>query len=74
MADDVTPPARIRFPDYPPMDETGTVDLWQIEYNLSLSPAERLKRFEGFLELCQAFQKAGMKQHGHIPATDSAVA
>ena len=65
---------RIAFPDYPPLDETGTVDLWQIEANLALTPAQRIKQFEGFLELCQAFRKAGMKHHGDISATDPAAA
>jgi hypothetical protein len=61
---------RIAFPDYPPVDETGTVDLWQIEANLALTHAERMKRFESFLELCQTLRAAGQKHYGDLPATD----
>jgi hypothetical protein len=69
MADDVGED-RIEFPDYPPLDETGTVDLWQIEANLALTPAQRMKRFEAFLELCQAMRAAGAKHYGDVSATD----
>jgi hypothetical protein len=64
----------IGFPDYPPMDETGTVDLWHIECNLALTPAERIKQFEGFIEFCQTLRTAGMKHYANLPATDPAVA
>ena len=64
----------IGFPDYPPTDETGNVDLWQIECNLALTPAQRIKRFEAFLEFCQTLRKAGMKHYGNLPASDPAVA
>ncbi|HVT91065.1 MAG TPA: hypothetical protein VHD56_19590 [Tepidisphaeraceae bacterium] len=35
---------------FPPTDETGDVDLFQIEYHLSLTPAQRLKQIEEFAE------------------------
>jgi hypothetical protein len=55
---------RIEFPDYPPMDETGMVDLWQLQANLALTPAQRMKQLEGFLELYQAMRRAGQKYYG----------
>jgi hypothetical protein len=61
---------RIDFPDYPPLDETGTVDLWQIEANLALTPAQRMKQLEGFLELYQAMRRAGQKHYDELPPTD----
>jgi len=69
MADDVGED-RIAFPDYPPLDETGTVDLWQIEANLALSAAQRMKQFDSFLELNQAMRAAGAKHYGDLSATD----
>ena len=69
MADE-TDQERIDFPDYPPMDETGMVDLWQIEESLSLTPAQRMRRFEEFLIFSYALRKAGMKLHGDISETD----
>ena len=61
---------RIDFPDYPPLDETGTVDLWQIEANLALTPAQRMKQLEGFLELYHAMRRAGQKHYNELPSTD----
>jgi len=70
MAGDETDTERIDFPDYPPLDETGTVDLWQIEASLALTPAQRMKQFESFLELCQTLRAAGQKHYGDLSATD----
>lgn len=61
----------IEMPDYPPMDESGWVDLTQIQANLALTPAQRMKQFEGFLELAAAMREAGRKYHGNLPPIDS---
>ena len=71
MAGDEPKEYGIHFPDYPPMDESGTVDLWQLEENLRLTPQERMKRFAQFAELCDAFRAAGRKHYGQIPPTNS---
>jgi hypothetical protein len=63
----------LHLPNYPPMDETGTVDLSQIDVNLSLTPAERIRRFADFLDLCEVF-RAGMKRHEQISKSDSPAA
>jgi hypothetical protein len=62
--------ARIDFPEYPPLDESGTVDLWQIEANLALTPAQRIRQFENFMELARAMREAGKKHYGELPAAD----
>jgi hypothetical protein len=70
MADE-SKEAHVDFPDYPPMDETGMVDLWQIEANLALTPAQRIKKFLGFLKLQSAMRRGGMKYYGNLPSSDS---
>jgi len=62
---------RIEFPDYPPLDETGTVDLWQLEANLAMTPAQRMKQLENFMELARAMREAGKRFYGELSATDS---
>ncbi len=59
-----------QFPHYAPMDETGTIDLSQIDVNNSLTPAERIRRFAEFLELCDAFREAGIIQRQRTTKTD----
>jgi len=54
----------VDFPGYPPLDETGMVDLWQIEANLAMIPAQRIQKFARFLEVQEAFRRAGRKYHG----------
>lgn len=54
----------VDFPDYPPLDETGMVDVWQIEANLAMTPAQRIEKFLRFLELKEAIQRAGKKYYG----------
>jgi hypothetical protein len=61
---------RIEFPEFPPMDETGSVDLWQLEANLALTPAQRIKQFENFMELARAMRQAGKKYYGELSAAD----
>ena len=64
----------IDFPDYPPMDETGMVDLWQIEANLAMTPAQRIEKFSRFLEFQEAIRRAGRKRNGDVPQSDSKTA
>ena len=45
-------------------DATGEFDLEQLEYNLSLSPAERLERAQEFSEFLQDVREAGRRMHG----------
>jgi hypothetical protein len=52
------------------MDETGTIDLWQLEASLALTPEERVRQFEAFAELFQAFREAGRRYYGELPSTD----
>jgi hypothetical protein len=48
-------------PLHPPTDESGNVDLSIIESNLALTPAERIRRHNDFLELVLALRRAGEK-------------
>jgi hypothetical protein len=61
----------VDFPDYPPLDETGMVDLWQIEANLAMTPAQRIQKFARFLEVQEAFRRAGKKLYGNVSRPDS---
>jgi hypothetical protein len=61
----------IDFPDYPPLDETGMVDLWQIEANLAMTPAQRIEKFLRFLELQAAMKQAGRAHYANVHASDS---
>ncbi len=49
----------VDFPDYPPLDETGMVGLWQIEANLAMTPAGRIAKFSRFLEFQNAILSGG---------------
>jgi len=48
-------------------DETGEVDLEQIEYNLSLTPAQRLEQNDRWAEFVAALREGGRKFYGAIP-------
>lgn len=52
-------------PDWPldvqPTDETGEIDLSLIEYNLSLTPAERLEQNDRFIQFVEIARAAGRK-------------
>jgi hypothetical protein len=56
------------LPEFPEMDPTGTVDLSQIDSNLMLTPAERLARLDGFLNMMELFRRARIKHYGFDPA------
>jgi hypothetical protein len=73
MPDDAKPEEldALGQPRYPYMDESGTVDISQIECNLLLTPAERLQRHEDFLEIIDTFRKAGEKYYGRKYSTPS---
>jgi hypothetical protein len=62
---------QVDFPDYPPLDETGMVDLWQIEANLAMTPAQRIQKFMRFLELENAIRRARANHNGDIPSSHS---
>lgn len=47
--------------DVQPTDETGEIDLSLIEYNLSLTPAERLNENDRAVEFLKAVREAGRK-------------
>jgi hypothetical protein len=61
----------IDFPDYPPLDETGMADIWQIRANLSMTPADRIQKFLRFLELQEAIKRAGKAHYANILASDT---
>ena len=45
-------------------DASGELDLEQIEYNLSLTPAERMKQYFQWLKFAGAMREAGRRRHG----------
>ena len=65
-------PADPRYPhglrpgvdDVPRTDETGDVDLSLIEYNLSLTPAERLEQHYHARMLAERLRAAGERYYG----------
>lgn len=54
----------IDFPDFPPLDESGTVDLWQIRYNLSLTPEMRMEQYFQWMEFVNDVREAGARYYG----------
>jgi len=46
-------------------DPSGDVDISLIEYNRSLTFAERIRQNDRALDMAQAFRKAGLKSRGH---------
>ena len=55
-------------PEFPEMDSSGTVDISQIEYNLSLTPAQRLQRLDEWLRFIRLAHRAFRDRHGIDPA------
>ena len=49
----------VDLPLFPPTDETGDVDLWQIQYNLSLTPTQRIEQNDRFAEFVELVREAG---------------
>ena len=67
MADDFE-----MFGDPPPSvaePQDGGLTPSQIRWILSLTPEQRLKIHDGFLELANALREAGRKLHGRDPGT-----
>jgi hypothetical protein len=56
-------PAAVAVPE--PVNPDLDLDL--IDFLLTLTPAERLARHEGALELVRALRKAGITHHGFDP-------
>ena len=48
------------------------IDVWQLEYNLTLTPAERLKRHDAALALVLAAREAGIRYYGLDPRSPKA--
>jgi hypothetical protein len=58
---DLDPIALSRFPE---TDVTGDIDLSLIDYNLSLTPAERIRQHLAFARFVDVVRKAGAKHYG----------
>jgi hypothetical protein len=73
MSDDTKPEELdvIGQPRYPYMDESGTVDLSQIECNLMLTPAERLRRHDEFRIFVEQARRANEKRQHDADAANS---
>ncbi|MBI4582022.1 MAG: hypothetical protein HY718_20160 [Planctomycetes bacterium] len=52
----------------PPTDESGDIDLNQLEWNLRLTPAERLHRVEAIREFSEAARLDRIRRYGFDPA------
>jgi len=61
------------LPDFPPMDESGWVDISQIEYSLSLTVAERIEKYFQWMEFVEMAREAGRKMYGMDPRPSQAV-
>ena len=53
---------------FPPTDESGDVDLNQLEWNLRLAPAERLRRIAAIREFTEAARLDRIRRYGFDPA------
>ena len=59
-----------RFPQFPPTDESGEVDLSLIDTMLSLTPAERLRWHAEMMEFIELQRQLQIKRYGFDPAAD----
>jgi hypothetical protein len=50
--------------DMPPTDPSGEIDIEQIEYNLSLTPDQRLRQYFDWLDFMHLARKAGRDFYG----------
>ena len=55
------------FPDFPPTDETGDVDLTLLDYTLSLSASERVRQAEELSQFLELVRQAGIRHYGMDP-------
>lgn len=53
---------------FPPTDATGDVDLNQIEWNLRLTPAERVRHVNAIREFSEAARRDRFRRYGFDPA------
>jgi hypothetical protein len=53
---------------FPEMDISGTVDVRQIEYNLTLTPTQRLGNLDQWLRFTRLAHRAFRQRHGIDPA------
>jgi len=60
---DLKPPD---FPDFPPTDESGDVDLSLIDYNLSLTVAERIRQHGEALKLVRRLEEVRRQWYGPV--------
>jgi hypothetical protein len=59
---------QIPEPEFPEMDASETVDLRQIEYNLRLSPSQRLEQLDKWLQFIRGAHRAFRTRNGFDPA------
>lgn len=52
------------LPLFPPTDETGDVDLWEIRRNLSLTPTQRIEENDRFAEFVEVVREGGRRFYG----------
>ena len=54
--------------DFPKLDESETVDLGQIDFNLRLTPSQRLDQLDNWLTFIRGAHRAFRERHGFDPA------
>lgn len=54
---------------FPRTDPTGEVDMEQLEYNLSLTPDQRMRQYMEWLEFVEVVRQAGREYYGLEPRT-----
>ena len=54
--------------EFPELDDTETVDLSQIEFNLRLTPSQRLDQLDNWLNFIRGAHRAFRERHGFDPA------
>ena len=52
------------LPEFPPTDGSGEVDLSQVQYNLSLTPTQRIEQNDQFAEFIGVVREGGRRFHG----------
>jgi hypothetical protein len=55
--------------DVQKMDGSGEVDLGQLEFNLSLTPAERIEQNDSWIEFIHIARQAGRRLYGEETST-----
>jgi len=57
-------PTQHKFPE---LDESETVDLAQIDYNLGLTPAQRLDQLDNWVRFIRVAHRLFRERHGFDP-------